>query len=377
MGSYTREDFAHSPLLVFYEVTRACDLVCRHCRASAMPRPHPDQLTTEQSGALLDAFTRFPKPPMVVFTGGDPMKRPDLLELIRHGVAAGLKVAVTPSPTSLVTEEAIAAMREAGACGFAVSLDGACAETHDAFRGFSGSFEFSMKMIQWAARAGLPVQVNTTITPQNVDEVEAMADRLSSLGIEMWSVFFLVPVGRGRVSPRVPAHQYEFIFEELFVQSRMRPFAVKTTEAPHYRRFVMQEMALDPGAPPEQLQGMSRRAPVGTNDGRGVMFVSHIGEIYPSGFLPLLCGTFPKDSPVDVYQHNDNFLALRDASRLHGKCGACEYREICGGSRARAYALTGDPLASEPDCVYVPPAWASATSLHTLPHHATQRHHHK
>ncbi|MCX7963040.1 MAG: TIGR04053 family radical SAM/SPASM domain-containing protein [Candidatus Sumerlaea chitinivorans] len=351
---YSRDDFGHSPLLVFYEVTRACDLVCRHCRASAFVNPHPKQLTTTQSKALFDDLSQFPKRPMVVLTGGDPMKRPDLEELISYGVAKGLRIAITPSPTPLMSREAIAAMQAAGACGFAVSLDGARAETHDRFRGYDGSFSFSLKMIEWAVSVGLPVQVNTTVIPETAAELEAMAEMLTGLGIQMWSVFFLVPVGRGRHARRLSPHEYEKVFEQLYCASRERPYAVKTTEAPHYRRYVMQRLGLAPDAPPERLYGMSRHAPVGTNDGRGVMFVSHVGEIYPSGFLPIECGRFPQQSAVKTYQEHELFVALRDPNRLGGKCGFCEYRAICGGSRARAYAVYGDPFAPEPDCVYVP-----------------------
>lgn len=371
---YTRDDFSHSPLLVFYEVTRACDLVCTHCRASAMPHPAPNQLTPEQSAALLETLAQFPKRPMVVLTGGDPMKRPDLVDLISHGSKAGLRMAVTPSPTPLMSERAVAAMKEAGACGFGVSLDGAKAETHDAFRGIEGSHALSLAMIRWAGEVGLPVQVNTTVLAANLSELERMAEQLENLPVQMWSVFFLVPVGRARQAGRITARQYEQVFEILYRESRRRPYAVKSTEAPHYRRYVMQRMGIQADSAPQQLYGLCRRAPVGTNDGRGVMFVSHTGEIYPSGFLPLCCGKFPCDSPVEVYQNHPLFLNLRDADRLGGKCGVCEYRAVCGGSRARAYAIYGDPLAAEPDCAYVPPAWryVRTSRKHLMPHSRTE-----
>ncbi|MCX7625138.1 MAG: TIGR04053 family radical SAM/SPASM domain-containing protein [Candidatus Sumerlaeaceae bacterium] len=361
---YSRDDFCHSPLLVFYEVTRACDLVCNHCRASAMPHPAPEQLTSQQSADLLEALATFPKRPMVVLTGGDPMKRPDLMDLISHGTQKGLRLAVTPSPTPLMNAAAVAAMKEAGACGFGVSLDGANARTHDSFRGIEGSYELSLSMIRWAGEVGLPVQVNTTVLSENLGELQQIASQLESLPVQMWSVFFLVPVGRARHARRISARQYELVFELLYHESRCRPYAVKSTEAPHYRRFVMQKMHISANSVPEQLYGLSRYAPVGTNDGRGVMFVSHTGEIYPSGFLPLSCGKFPSDSPVDVYQNDPLFLDLRDADKVQGKCGVCEYRAVCGGSRARAYAIYGDPLAPEPDCVYVPPAWQVRDASH-------------
>ncbi|MGC8740914.1 MAG: TIGR04053 family radical SAM/SPASM domain-containing protein, partial [Candidatus Sumerlaeaceae bacterium] len=353
----------HSPLLVFYEVTRACDLVCKHCRASAMLNPARGQLTPAQSAALLEEVARFPKPPMVVLTGGDPMKRPDLVELIAHGRSVGLRMAVTPSPTPLMTAKAVAAMKEAGACGFGVSIDGARPQTHDTFRGIEGSHALSLEMIRWAGEVGLPVQVNTTVFASNLNELEQLADELEKLPVQMWSVFFLVPVGRARHAQRLSARQYERVFELLYRESRRRLYAVKSTEAPHYRRYVMQKLGLSPIDTPQHIYGMSRQAPVGTNDGRGVMFVSHTGEICPSGFLPLACGKYPADSPVTVYQEHELFLRLRDADRLGGKCGVCEYRSVCGGSRARAYAVYGDPMAAEPDCVYIPPAWLERKSF--------------
>jgi len=356
---YRREDFHHSPLIVFYEVTRACDLVCRHCRASAMPAPSPRQLSPAQTQRLLEALASFPRPPMVILTGGDPMKRPDLLDIIATTTSLGLECAVTPSPTPLMTQQAIRNIAKAGAKGFGVSLDGATPETHDAFRGIRGSYHESITMIQQAGDAGMGVQVNTTVTAANMSELEALADLLRTLPVRMWSVFFLVPVGRARLAQRITARQYERIFELLYRQREQGPYAVKSTEAPHYRRFVMQKLGLSPHDPPDRIYGLTRLAPVGTNDGRGVMFISHTGEICPSGFMPIVCGVFPQDSPVDVYQHHELFTALRDPAKLEGKCGACEYREVCGGSRARAYAVTGNPFAAEPDCVYIPPQWRS------------------
>jgi radical SAM protein with 4Fe4S-binding SPASM domain len=206
------------------------------------------------------------------------------------------------------------------------------------------------------------VQVNTTITRRNIHEVDEMADLLGGLGIVLWSVFFLVPVGRGRTEQRISADEYEKVFEKLWTQARRQPYGIKTTEAHHYRRYVLQR-AGDPQRDPEQgAPNRIQRAPLGVNDGRGIMFISNIGQIYPSGFMPVLCGTFPEDSVVSVYQDNPIFNDLRNPSKLKGKCSACEYKEICSGSRARAYAVTGDPLGAEPDCAYIPVAWREALS---------------
>lgn len=342
--------FDKSPLMFYYEVTQACDLVCKHCRASAQEQAAPEELTPEQSLALIDEVARFPTPPTIVLTGGDPLKRRDLVDLIRHARQRGLRVAVTPSATPLATREALERLKEAGVTALGVSLDGASAATHDAFRGWEGSYDRTLRMLDDARDLALPVQVNTSITARNADEIGPMAEQLDQMGIAMWSVFFLVPVGRGVEEQRISPERYEEVFEQLYQESRRRSFAVKSTEAPHYRRFLLQH-----GVDPQGGRSHSGRpVPLGVRDGRGIMFVGHTGEIFPAGFLPIECGRFPDASPVEVYQSHPTFVALRDSDALKGRCGVCEYREVCGGSRARAYAVHGDMLEEEPDCVYVP-----------------------
>ena len=358
-ADYTTDDFHRNPLMFYYEVTLACDLVCKHCRASAQECAHPEELSHAQAKALIDQVASFPRPPMMVFTGGDPLKRPDLFDLLRHAVGRGIRPALTPSATPLATYEAFRRAREAGVGALGISLDGADAPTHDAFRGFEGSFDRTLEMLDNARKLGMAVQVNTTITRRNAAQVDAMAELLAGRGIAMWAVFFLVPVGRGVEEERIRPQEYEEVFARLWHHAQHRPYAVKTTEAPHYRRFVLQQGG-DPLAGPEGegraqiARRRGHRAPLGVGDGKGVMFVSHTGEIFPAGFLPLLCGRFPNDSVVDVYQNQPTFQALRNPDGFKGRCGYCEYRYVCGGSRARAYAVTGDALATEPDCVYVP-----------------------
>jgi len=377
-STYTSADFAISPLMFYYEVTRACDLVCKHCRASAQACSHPEELTTDQAKALIDQIVTFPHKPNLVLTGGDPLKRSDIFDLIRHAVGAGLQVALTPSATPLATREALQEAKEAGIRRLGISLDGADAKTHDAFRGWEGSFDRTMRMMIDARQLGLSVQINTTITRRNFEQIDHLATLLSTQGIAMWSVFFLIPVGRGIDEERISPEQYEEAFERLWIQAGRQPYGIKTTEAPHYRRFVLQRQG-DPLAGPtvgrssnlprdgggdRQLGNLPRtqlpsrdrghRAPLGVRDGNGIMFVGHTGEIFPAGFLPIECGRFPQASVVDAYQNHPTFLALRDPGQFGGDCGVCEYRYICGGSRSRAYAVTGDPLAGEPDCVYQP-----------------------
>ncbi|MCC6491420.1 MAG: TIGR04053 family radical SAM/SPASM domain-containing protein [Pirellulales bacterium] len=348
----SRRDLSLSPLLVFYEVTRACDLVCTHCRACAEPAAHPEQLSTEQSLRLIEVLSEFPAPPHLVLTGGDPLKRADLFELIEHARWFGVEVSITPSATPLATRSAIRRLHAAGASRLAVSIDGPDAASHDATRGVAGSFRRSLQMLADAHEEGFSTQVNTVLTPGNVEAVDEMAELLASLNIALWSVFFLVPTGRALSASRLTADACEAAFERLWLQSLRQSYAIKTTEAPHFRRFAAQRRSNLAASAPAHGAG---RKPLHLNDGKGVMFVSHTGQIMPSGFLPIVCGRHPQDHLVAVYQQSPAFVALRDADRLEGKCRRCEYRFICGGSRARAYAVSGNLLASEPDCLYEPP----------------------
>lgn len=358
-GAYpARRDFTHSPLLVFYELTRACDLVCLHCRACSQREPAPDELSTAQSRKLFEQIAAFPVAPLVVLTGGDPFKRRDLTDLVTYATGLGLEVAVTPSATPLVTRETLVALRSAGAARLALSLDGPDPASHDRFRGVAGSFQRTLEIVREARHVGFPVQINTTVTPQNWRRLSEFADLLGQLDIVLWSVFFLVPVGRAAAQTRLTADKVEAVFEQLWHEARRRPFPIKTTEAPHFRRFLAHKQKAAPSASlqPTPRQGYSSQA---TNDGKGILFVAHNGEIYPSGFLPIAAGVFPRDSVVATYQESALFRALRDPDLLQGKCGACEFRTICGGSRARAYAMCGDPLAAEPDCAYTPREYAA------------------
>jgi radical SAM protein len=353
--AYTQADFDHSPLMFYYEVTRACDLVCKHCRASAQSGPEVGQLGTAESKLLLSQVARFPRPPMVVLTGGDPLKRADLLELIAHGRSIGLEMALTPSATPLATKDALRRVRAAGIQRLGLSLDGPNAQVHDSFRGWEGSFEQTKELLITARELGMAVQVNTSVCRRNVDCLDELAGFLERYAIAMWALFFLVPVGRAVAEERIKPAEYELVFEKLYTWSKSKPYAVKTTEAPHYRRFVI-ERGGDPLAGPlsrNRSQSPGHRAPLGVGDGKGIMFVGSTGEILPSGFLPIRCGRFPADDVVGIYQKHPLFVSLRTPSALKGKCGVCEFNTICGGSRSRAFGVTGDPLESEPDCVHV------------------------
>jgi len=373
---YSIDDFGTNPLMFYYEVTQACDLVCKHCRASAQENAAADELSTKLSLQLINQIAAFPRKPHIVFTGGDPLKRADIFALIRYAVEKELSVALTPSATPLAARQAFEQAKDAGVQAFGISLDAPTAEVHDAFRGFEGSFDKTTEMLETAKSLQIPVQVNTSITRRNVAYIDEMAEYLAQFGgVMMWSVFFLVPVGRGIEEERITAEEYEAVFAKLWHHAQQKPFAVKTTEAPHYRRFVLRQggnpldvprpfrLGKENNSPPVEgcptgrggqsmLAKVRHRAPLGITDGRGIMFVSHNGLIYPAGFLPLECGRFPQDSVVETYQHHPTFKALQNPDNYKGICGVCEYRYVCGGSRARAFAVTGDPLEAEPDCCY-------------------------
>jgi radical SAM protein len=300
-----------------------------------------------------------------VLTGGDPLKRPDVIPLVEHGTSLGLRVAMTPSGTPLMTERTLRQLKRAGLARLAVSLDGATAASHDAFRGVAGSYDWTLRMLHVARSMGLPTQVNTTVSRHNLEEFDQMCALMVSLGIALWSVFFLVPTGRARADDVASAESFERVFHRMYDLSKSAPFDIKSTAAPQYRRVILQRRVAErrAGAPRDtadarrtigfSVEGGPGRAR-GVNDGDGFVFVSHTGAIYPSGFLPIAAGNVRRDDLVEVYRNAPLFRQLRDRSQLEGKCGVCEYRSVCGGSRARAHAMTGNPLESDPFCAHVP-----------------------
>jgi radical SAM protein len=319
--------------------------------------------------------------PLFVFTGGDPLMRPDLFELAKYAIEEKkLPVSMTPSATPRVTKQAIEKAKEVGLSRWAFSLDGSCAEIHDHFRGTKGSFDLTMRGIEYLQELNIPIQINTTVSNYNLEDLAAIADKVKDLGAVLWSLFFLVPTGRGMVKDMISPEQHERVMEWLVRIQQQMPYGVKATEAPHFRRVMLQQRmrtgglgagsgagprtGIDPGTI-AAASGMKRtdllgRAPKGVNDGDGFMFISHIGDVYPSGFLPFSCGNVRESRLSDIYRESPVFKQLRDKSQLKGKCGVCEFKEICGGSRSRAYAITGDYLESDPYCAYIPKAWAAA-----------------
>jgi radical SAM protein with 4Fe4S-binding SPASM domain len=290
----------------------------------------------------------------MVFTGGDPLKRPDLYDLVRYAVKIGLRTNVTPSATPLLTAEAIDKFKEAGVSRMAISVDGHNAETHDSFRGIPGTFERAMLALRHARDIGLDTQFQTTVTRRNMDHLQEVADIVQEVRSKMWSLFFLIVTGRALENDDLTAPEYEQVFEFMYQLSKTAPYGIKTTEAMHYRRYVAQRIKAEHGVTEnENAKGVTWRT-AGVSDGKGFVFVSHQGEIFPSGFLPVSGGNVLESKLTDVYRNSDLFLTLRDTSQRGGKCGLCEYQKICGGSRSRAYAFTGDYLAEDPRCVYQP-----------------------
>lgn len=368
-----RHDANLQPFIVIWEVTRACELVCAHCRADAVRDRHPLELTTAEGMALLDDLATFGPPhPLVVLTGGDPFERSDLVDLVRHGTAKGLSVAVAPSVTPRLTRDALAALKEAGTKAVSLSLDGATAASHDGLRGVDGVFAATLEAAAMVRESGLRLQLNTTVTRATVLDLPGVLRLSLELGAALWSVFFLVPTGRGERLAALDADETEDVLHWLHDVSRF--VAIKTTEAPHYRRVVLQRTAAgeDPAATsrlgtlyrrlqaatsaarPAPRRERPARPPLDVNAGRGFAFVDHVGAVYPSGFLPVPAGSVRTDPITTIYRESPLFRLLRQPERFGGRCGRCEFREVCGGSRSRAYALTGDPLAEEPACIYRP-----------------------
>jgi radical SAM protein len=358
-------DFSCNPMLVYWEMTQACGLACKHCRAEAISKPQPFELNTTESKAFLQQLVGFGEPlPHLILTGGDPLRRRDLFSLIDHARTLGLAVSITPSATPELTDAAIDKLQKHGIQSLGLSLDGSCVTKHDLIRGISGTFERTIRAARHAGKIGLPIQVNTLVSEETADDLPAIYQLLrTSFPVLRWSLFFLISVGRGKALNEVSPECGEQVMNWVLDLVPHAPFAVKTTEAPSYRRIAIKKMKSA-----DMLSSVMRESGVykgfQIRDGHGIVFVSNLGDIYPSGFLPLRCGNVRKDSLVDVYRNSGTFRGLHSPNEFHGKCGICEYRHICGGSRARAYAYTGDALDSDPLCPYQPVLSARQANLH-------------
>ncbi|AEA46501.1 TIGR04053 family radical SAM/SPASM domain-containing protein [Archaeoglobus veneficus] len=380
-------DIREKPFIIFWELTRACMLACKHCRARAQKERHPNELTTEEAFNVIEQITEFGKPyPLVVITGGDPLMRDDVFDIVSKATSKGIRTAIAFSGTTLATREKLEKMKDAGIARIAISLDGSRAEIHDYFRGIRGTFETSMEILDMAKELEISRQINTTVTTFNMSDLPKLVKICIEKEVALWDVFFVVPTGRAKAEYMPTAQQFEDILNWLYDVGKETPLNIKSSAATHLRRI---EYMRDKGIQPEfgelyyelrakldeiedelGIEGNSKpivagahgrslaadgiRRMMGITDGRGMFFISHVGEVYPSGFLPIVAGNVRETSLKEIYSKSKIFQDLKDPEKLKGKCGRCEFRYLCGGSRARAYAMTGDYLAAEPRCIYKP-----------------------
>lgn len=379
-------DITQRPFIIFWELTRACLLACKHCRAKAQKKRHPDELTTQECFDVVNQLREFGKPyPILIITGGDPLLRDDLFEIIECATTNEFRVAIAFSGTNLATKSKLKRLKDVGVSRIAISIDGSNAEIHDSFRGIKGTFNMSLKILHDAKDVGIPAQINTTVTNHNIYDLP----NIMKLGVEnevlLWDVFFIVPTGRAKIEMMPTPQQFEDILNWLYDVNKKTPLNVKSSAATHLRRIelmkdknkrglkvgdlyyelrakldemldnetIPQDKKIVAGGHGRSLADGIRRMQ-GITDGRGMFFISHIGEVYPSGFLPLVTGNVRETRLKEIYMNSKIFSDLKNPDNLKGKCGVCEYRFICGGSRARAYALTGDYLQEEPCCIYKP-----------------------
>lgn len=343
------------PRLVAWEITRSCNLSCRHCRAAADKGPYPGELSTEKCFQVIDEIAAVGKP-IVILTGGDPMLRENVYEIARYGTDAGLKMVMSPCGT-LLDEENAHRLKEAGIDRISLSIDGASARTHDDFRRVDGAFEDVLKGIDAAKKAGIEFQVNTTVTQVNLPELPDILRLAIDLGAVAFHPFLLVPTGRGKelADQELTPEEYEETLNWVYDQRDRVPLHFKPTCAPHYYRILRQRAHAEGKKVNPESYGMDARAK-GCLGGQGFCFISYRGEVQICGFLDVKCGDLNEASFGEVWHNSPVFSQMRDLDGYHGRCGYCEYRRFCGGCRARAYELTGDYLGEEPFCVYEPKA---------------------
>lgn len=348
--------YDRAPKLVYWEATQACALSCVHCRAEAQPRRSLLELSTAEAQALLRQIAAFAIDPLpqLVITGGDPLQRPDLFELIAYGRGLGLSISITPAGTAALTADVIGRLKGAGISSIALSLDGSTPERHDAFRGVAGSFAWTQAGARAIVANDIPLQLNTLVSSRTLDDLPYIYEQVRTWGLTRWALFFLIATGRGEQLAEVTPAQSEQLLNWVGELARdpVTPFVIKTTEAHHYRRIFVQKTRRR--LTEEAILATPAGRGFGIRDGNGIVFISHSGQVFPSGFLPLSAGNVRKTPLADIYCQSDLFRSLRDADQLEGKCGQCAFRTLCGGSRARAYAAHGNPLASDPLCPYQP-----------------------
>lgn len=353
-GHHAPRDYSRTPVNVYWEITRACALACRHCRAEASPLADPDQLLFDEGKELLDQIGEFGNPlPQLILTGGDPLARADLYEIIDEAHARGISTSITPAATPALTRDVLSRLEAHSVEGLGLSLDGATAERHDSIRGVPGTFDRTLQAMRWAQELGIPLQVNTLVSEETAPDLPAVYELLKGYGVARWSLFFLISVGRGKVLQPLSAEDGEKLMTWIYDTSLVAPFIVATTEAPSYRRVALERMR-EKGLNAEQIKRSPAYRSFGIRDGNGIVFVSHTGEICPAGFLPLVVGNIRQNRLARVYRDSEAFRALHDPTQFEGKCGNCQHHMLCGGSRARAFEATGSALGSDPFCTYEP-----------------------
>lgn len=341
------------PRVVAWESTRACNLVCRHCRASAQEEPAPDELSTSGVMRVIDEIATLSKP-IFIISGGEPLMREDVFDIAAYATQQGLRVAISPNGT-LITPEIVQRMKDVGIRRVSVSIDGSCSARHDAIRGVPGAFDEAVRGIGYCREGGLPFQINTTVMRQSVDDLGATLRLTISLGAAAWHVFMLVPTGRGKVDDELSPQGYEDILNWIYEAALDSPIPLRVTCGPQFMRLVLTRQ--DEAAAPLNLVGRERgldRMSRGCLAGMGYCFISHRGEVYPCGYLPVLAGDLREKDFGTIYRESPVFQRLRDLSQLEGKCGSCSFVHRCAGCRARAFSLTGDYMGEEPYCVYEP-----------------------
>ncbi|HAL15949.1 MAG TPA: radical SAM/SPASM domain-containing protein [Anaerolineaceae bacterium] len=388
-------DLKTRPFMVIWETTQACDLACKHCRAESQPEHNPNALSFEEGKKLIDQVVDLGKPhPLFIMTGGDPFKRKDIFDLTDYAARQGLPVALSPSGTPLLNIGNLARLQDVGCKVISLSLDASTPAAHDAFRGVAGSYDWTVNGWKTAREIGLKLQVNTTVTRYNLDDLPDMFALVRFLGVMTWSLFFLVPTGRGLAADEISPEDYEAVMNFLYDASKY--VSLKTTEGHHYKRVVLQRAYLEAnGLPVEKYMQLNdtyyrlsaalhkhledgpvpliepdrmRRTPLHVNAGDGFVFISLLGEVFPSGYLPLSAGNVRTQTLKEIYQESNLFKSLRNKDALKGRCGACEYRYVCGGSRSRAFATAGDYLAEEPFCSYQPGSFPFPEAIQEMKH---------
>jgi AdoMet-dependent heme synthase len=365
-----KPDYSLVPRLVAWETTVACPLACRHCRAEAQTDPNPDQLTTDEGKSLIiDEIAVMAKmagvqwQPTLILSGGEPLMRTDIFDLAAYSTSKGLNTVISPDDGRLVKPDTIQKLKEAGVRRISFSLHYPTPEKNDYFARREGTFVAALEAFENLRSGQMPFQINTTVTKQNIADLPALLDLVKKSGAVAWHVFLLVPTGRGKqiANDELPPEEYERALNWLYDVARSESIEVKPTCAPHYYRVIRQRSHED-GSTLESLSGghshpsglRTHTSGKGCLAGNGFCFVSNVGEVNPCGYLPVSAGNVRKDSFHEIYQNSNLFAELRDTSLLQGKCGPCEFRNVCGGCRARAYALNGNYMGAEPHCTYVP-----------------------